>query len=268
MKEKKKLKIVVITQQDQFVLPKNIALLVDSKIIDLRCCVLIADNNSLTNNRLYFVRGFGLVASIKMGLLMINYNLSDLLYKLTKLRCFRNKRSINTLCDEHRIPLLEVDDVNGNDLANRLEEFYPDVIVSFSAPTVFKNRLLNLPKYGCINLHCSLIPKYCGVMPSFWALLDGQSVTGCSVHTMDNRIDNGLLLAQEEVKIGSNDSMYSLIHETKAVGGDLMLSVLLELFEHGSFPDPIMVVESEREYFSWPNALDFKLFRKRGKTLI
>jgi len=264
----KKLKIVVITQHDHFVLPKNIRLLAESKFIDLMCCVLIDGSNTLANKSLYFVRGFGAAASIKMGFKIVNYKLSDFVFKLTKLKYFRNKQSISTLCSANKIPLLKVNDVNADDLGICLEGIAPDVIVSYSAPTVFKDRLLNLPRYGCINLHCSLIPKYCGVMPSFWALLDGQRATGCSVHTMDDRIDNGLLLGQEEVSIEEDDSMYSLIHKTKAAGGKLMLGVLSKLYEHGAFPDSIVVNESEREYFSWPKNPDFKLFRERGKNLI
>lgn len=264
----KKLKIVVVTQHDRFVLPKNIGLLAESNFIDLMCCVLIDGGNTLANKSLYFVRGFGAAASIKMGFKIVNYKLSDFLFKLTNIKYFKDKQSIGTLCSANKIPLFKVSDVNADDLAIYLEGVAPDVIVSYSAPTVFKGRLLNLPRYGCINLHCSLIPKYCGVMPSFWTLLDGRKSTGCSVHTMDDRIDNGLLLGQEELSIEEDDSMYSVIHKTKAVGGELMLGVLSKLYEHGAFPDPLVVNEAEREYFSWPKSADFNLFRERGKKLL
>jgi methionyl-tRNA formyltransferase len=85
---------------------------------------------------------------------------------------------------------------------------------------------------------------------------------------MDDRIDNGLLLGQEELSIEEDDSMYSVIHKTKAVGGELMLGVLSKLYEHGAFPDPLVVNEAEREYFSWPKSADFNLFRERGKKLL
>ena len=101
-----------------------------------------------------------------------------------------------------------------------------DVIVSFSAPVVFRQNLLGLPKYGCINLHCSLLPLYSGIMPSFWVLFYKESYTGATIHMMDTKIDNGDILAQKRVEIYEDDSMFEIIRRTKGVGGRLMVDTL------------------------------------------
>ena len=147
-----------------------------------------------------------------------------------------------------------------------LELLKPDIIVSFSAPLIFKERLLNLAHLGCINLHCSYLPNFAGVMPSFWTLYKKQKTTGVTVHYMDSKIDNGKILGQKEVQISPDETIFSLILKTKEVGGEVMCDVLRNINSGNMVPKDNK--PENGSYFSWPTIEDFKDFKNQGGKLI
>lgn len=264
----KRINIVVITQSDKFVIPRNIKLLIDNEHINLKKCFLIDSPNSLTNKKSYFIKGFGIRQSIKMGLYVFTYHAIDLLNKIFSLPVPPRFISIRNICKSANIKLETIKDVNSEKLLLDLKNLNLDLIVSYSAPTVFKKDLLELPAFGCINLHCSLLPKYSGVMPSFWTLLHNEKLAGCSIHTMDNLIDNGDLLMQKSLPITKADTVFTIIKKTKRMGGELMLETILYLKRYKKLPDKIQIKESERTYYSWPKKGDFKKFKKIKRKLI
>ena len=263
-----KLKIAIITQDDRVAIPRNIALLVDHDLFDVATCILIDSRSSLSHKKWLFVRGFGVLASLKMFVAILQLVVLDFSYRVTGAKALRDYRSIRTLCRESGVELRVTKDINSDLDLERIESLSPDIVVSYSAPVVFRQRLLDLPKFGCINLHCSLIPNFCGVLPSFWSLKYKAEITGCSVHKMDDKIDNGDLLAQQAVAIDQDETMHSLVKRTKHIGGKLTLQVLVELSEKGQLPHALQVDERDRKYYSWPTVTDLREFRAEGGRLI
>ena len=135
----------------------------------------------------------------------------------------------------------------------------------FLLPSIFKTELLSLPKKGCINLHCSLLPKYSGILPSFWTLYNDEKETGATVHYMDDEIDNGDILGQKSVKILKSDTMFDIIKRTKEIGGNLMVDVIYNIMT-----DNITLIKNKvdhEKYHSWPTDLDFKKFAKKRNLI-
>lgn len=264
----KELSIAVITQNDEYVIPKNFKLLCDSHNLKISELLLIRSASSLENNKSLFLRGFGFRQIIKMVVRTIHLKICSALASM--FRCLNKPEWLNLkgLCDLYNIPFETSWDVNCDKVLKRLREKELDLIVSFSAPTVFKGDLLRLPKYGCINLHCSALPSYAGVMPSFWALFNDECEVGVSVHLMDSKIDNGIVLGQEIIDISHIDNMYDVIQTTKLRGGHLMLDVLSSIYKNGALPDPVDTSQNIPSYFSWPTVEDFKNLVKKGKKLI
>ena len=155
----KKLKIAVITQNDEYAIPRNFKLLCESESIKISELIVISSTGSLENKKWLFVSGFGVQQAMKMALRTVYFKLRSLLALIFR---FINKPewlNLKGLCVLYNIPLRAEQDVNSEEVLKRLREKELDVIVSFSAPTIFKTDLLSIPRHGCINLHCSALPS-------------------------------------------------------------------------------------------------------------
>ena len=264
----KSLKIAVITQDDKYAIPRNLKLLCDTDWIDISEVILINAEGSLENKKWLFMKGFGLRQTIRMGLTALIFDFRSFAADSFGLLGKSEWLGLRGLCSLYEIPFGKENDVNDEEFVKRLKRNKLDVVISFSAPTVFKGDLLNSARFGCINLHCSALPSYAGVLPSFWTLLNDEKKVGVSVHLMDSKIDNGAVLEQTMVDISSMDNMFDVIRATKLCGGHAMLNVLGYIQANGKLPNPVDTAHNKHSYFSWPKVEDIKQFVARGKKLI
>jgi len=264
----KRLKIAVITQDDKYVIPRNLKLLCDTDWINISEVILVNAEGSLENKKWLFIKGFGLRQTIKMGLMSLIFNCRSFVADSFGFIDKPEWLNLHGLCSLYDIPFGIENDVNDQMFLKRLKQNKLDVVVSFSAPTVFKDDLLKSARYGCINLHCSALPSYAGVLPSFWTLLNDEKKVGVSVHLMDSMIDNGAVLEQAMVDISSMNNMFDVIRATKLCGGHVMLNVLGYIQANKKLPNPVDTDHNKHSYFSWPKVEDIKKFVARGKRLI
>ncbi len=261
----KKLRVAVLTQEDSFVIPKNIKLLDDMDALEVIAVVKIDTYGALVKKKALFIRGFGLAQVAKMGLVSSfnqALNLLDSLF-FFKLKLLKSLKSVSASCgSEYKV----IRDPNEQSYINWLTKLNVDLVVSFSAPCVFSSELLKLPKFGCINLHCSLLPKYAGLLPSFWTLYEKADTLGATVHKMDDKIDNGTILGQVKIPKPSELSMFNVIRDTKRAGGHLMVSVISDILD-GNVKLRDNHANSD-DYFSWPTIQQIKDFRRKGGRLI
>ncbi len=110
-----------------------------------------------------------------------------------------------------------------------LKELNPEVAVVVAYGLKLPPSFLSAPRLGCLNLHPSLLPKYRGAAPINWALMRGETRTGLSVIRMNNRMDAGDIVLQEEVEIGPEDNAGSLEAKLAELGAALMVRCLEEL---------------------------------------
>lgn len=251
------LKVLVITQNDEFVIPRNVEKIARAECASLQAVIVLDVKGSLANKKSYFARGFGPLQTFKMGMRMITAKLAARMGRGDDLRQVAEKAGaiFQRVEKLHSAPVVEM-----------IRGINPDVIVSFSAPCVFKKEILNIPLKGCINLHCSLLPRYAGLLPSFWVLFHKEKTAGASVHYMDDRIDNGAILAQEEIAVPEGTTMFALIQKTKEAGGDLMVETLKKIQV-----DQVVAMPNRHEegsYFTWPTIQQMREFRKNGGRLI
>ncbi|MBL96685.1 MAG: hypothetical protein CMF52_02625 [Legionellales bacterium] len=264
-KVKEKIRIAVLTQKDSFVIPKNIKLLHAINGVELVAVAQIESKGSVVNKKELFLKGFGVLQTLKMGVFVS----ANFLVNLIDAACFYKlgfMKSIQAVANYFDTEYKVIYDPNCSNCVEWLRGLNIDLIVSYSAPCLFKKHLLELPRHGCINLHCSLLPKYAGLLPSFWALYLQPSPLGATVHRMDDKIDNGALLSQIEVPVPSDPTMFSVIKSTKRAGGLLMVSVINDILT-GSLEEKENLV-SEDDYFSWPSVEQIRDFRANGGRLI
>ncbi len=123
------------------------------------------------------------------------------------------------------IPLLQPPKLNDKHFAQYLSWMKPDIFVVV-AYKILSDRLLSIPKYGAINLHPSLLPKYRGAAPIQWALINGDSQTAVTTISLSKRIDSGKIYLQETVNINNDDNYGTLAKHLSEIGANVVVKTL------------------------------------------
>src|SRR5712671_5952146 len=118
---------------------------------------------------------------------------------------------------------------NNEEFRQQLSELRPDAIIVVGYGRIIPQWMIDLPRFGNLNLHASLLPKYRGAAPVQWAIANGESVTGVTTMKIDAGLDTGDLLLQQELSIASNDTSETLAPKLAAIGAELMVKTLLGL---------------------------------------
>lgn len=134
---------------------------------------------------------------------------------------------IKEIALEHSIPVFQPTKVkNDLELISSLREINPDFIIVVAYGQILPKEILEMPKYGCINLHASLLPKYRGAAPINWSIIDGEAVSGNTTMLMDIGLDTGDMLLKDEVKI-EDDMTFGELHDIlKDRGAKLLLDTI------------------------------------------
>jgi methionyl-tRNA formyltransferase len=173
-------------------------------------------------------------------------------------------KSVKKVLKNHKIPIIILKkSVNHLESLEIIRSYKPDLLISIAGNQIFKQPLINLAPKGCLNLHTALLPKYRGLMPSFWVLKNNEKETGVSVFFVDKGIDSGPILVQKRLAIPENMSQAELIKESKKLGMDA-INESIELLYKGNYqliPNP----DKEKTYYSFPTREDVKDFHKAGK---
>lgn len=145
---------------------------------------------------------------------------------------------VKELAVECGIPVYTPERVKAPEFVNRLREIPCDVIVVVAFGQILSKEILTMPKYGCINVHASLLPRWRGSAPMQWAILSGDKKTGLTTMQMDEGIDTGDMLLRREVDIEPEDTGESLHDKLAALGSGLLLETLEQLQRGKLVPQP------------------------------
>ena len=133
----------------------------------------------------------------------------------------------------HGIPVWQPEKLRGNEeVMSLLRGLAPELIVVVAYGRILPQELLELPKYGCINVHASLLPKYRGAAPIQWSILNGERETGVTTMQMDAGIDTGGMLLQEKMPISEDMTSGELFERLSGMGAET-LSSTITLLEQG-----------------------------------
>ena len=124
---------------------------------------------------------------------------------------------------------------NNTEFIEEIKKLNPDVICVVAYGKILPKEILDIPKYGCINVHGSLLPKYRGAAPIQWAVLNGDKKTGITTMYMDVGMDTGDMILKEEVEIGEDETTGELWDRLSKIGGKLLVETLKQI-EQGIAP--------------------------------
>ena len=113
---------------------------------------------------------------------------------------------------------------------DRILKVKPDIIITCAYGQIIPDELINLPEYGCINVHSSLLPKYRGGAPIHWARINGDDKTGVTIMYMDKDMDTGDIIVTNELKILDEDTTESLFDKLSIMGANLLIETLPSIF--------------------------------------
>jgi methionyl-tRNA formyltransferase len=259
------MRVVFVAPEEPLILPlffdRTLPALGD-QVVAVAVVSPIYKNSGWIQQSRRFVRSFGLRW---FAIEVARYSWNKTLDAVDRLVPLGRARSVRAVTRRHGIRLLRLDDVNAPDFIATLRSMDPDLVISVSCPQIFHRPLLDLPRLGCLNVHSALLPKYRGMLPTFWALLNGESETGVTVHRMEEGIDGGDIILQRRVPIAADETLLSLMRKTKRMAADLVLESIKE-FDAGTV-SPMSNPADEGSYFSFPTRADVDRFRALGRRI-
>lgn len=173
-------------------------------------------------------------------------------------RCY----SVGAVARKYQVALHDCADVNSEEFLKLLRDLGVEFIVSISGTQLYKRKLREQTPWGIVNCHGALLPRYRGLMPSFWTLANGEKVGGVSVHYVDRKLDNGPILVQKSYRIHAHDTLEDVMARSKDLAAEAIIECVRKV-EAGA-PELIANPAGEMTHFSMPTKEDVQRFRAAG----
>lgn len=139
---------------------------------------------------------------------------------------------------QHQIPVLTPVKIKAQEAVEQLKQYPADIFVVAAFGQILSEEILQMPKYGCVNIHASLLPKYRGAAPIQWSIIDGETETGITIMQMDKGLDTGDILFQQKVPITAEDTGESLFDKLAKAGAELIVDALDKIQSRDVHPVP------------------------------
>jgi methionyl-tRNA formyltransferase len=133
---------------------------------------------------------------------------------------------VRILAEANSIPVLQPEKIRTDEFFEEIKSFKPDLICVTAYGKIIPPNILELPKYGCVNVHASLLPKYRGAAPINWAIINGEKTTGITTMLMDEGMDTGDILLKKEIEIGEDDTSIELSEKLSVIGAELLIKTI------------------------------------------
>ncbi len=178
----------------------------------------------------------------------------------------RNCYSVGAVARKYNVPTTSVEDVNAEAFRAHLRDAGVELIVSISGTHFYGRRLRDQTPAGIINCHGALLPRYRGLMPSFWTLANNETKGGVTVHFVDEKLDNGPIVVQRDYRIHPHDTLEAVMARSKDLAAEAIIDAV-RLIETG---DPPLLENdaSQATDFSMPTREDTHRFLATGHRFI
>lgn len=145
---------------------------------------------------------------------------------------------VKQLAAELGLPVIQPERMREPGVWETLQSWQPDLIVVTAFGQILRQNVLDLPRYGCVNVHASLLPRWRGAAPIQAALLNGDAETGNTIMRLDAGVDTGPMLAQERMAILAEDNAATLSERLAEAGADLLVCTLPDYLAGKITPQP------------------------------
>jgi methionyl-tRNA formyltransferase len=259
------MRIALVTQEEPFYLPPALDALCTARQKDIAALIILPSFNEglrATAGRLYEFYG-----PRDFTRLTGRFTWARIADNLNNLATLTRPYSAVDVARRYDIPIYKPGKINATEFVATLrDEIRPDLLVSVAASQVLKQRVLEVPPMGCINLHSAPLPRYQGMMPNFWTMLHNEPEAMVTIHYMVEKLDAGDIIVQLPVPIYPGDSLHNLMVRSKQIGVQAMLEAV-EQIEQGTVQRQPMD-KNRATYFSFPTRIDGQRLRQRGHALL
>jgi methionyl-tRNA formyltransferase len=232
------------------------------EILAVNCCPTMGKRSRFQLLR-EILSLYGLVGFARLACRLVTARLLGFLPRARQASRFY---TLSQLCKSFQVPYQRIENPNSSLFLNKVRNRQPDVIVSVACPYIIKPQLLAVPHLGCINVHHAPLPRYKGMMPTFWQMFHGEKEVGLTVHVMTPKVDEGAALLQESLSIEPGESLDHLIRRAKKHGAHCVANTLRKIDSRCSSPIPLD--HSHETYFTFPTHTEIQEFRRRGLRAI
>jgi len=251
------MRIIVITQNEPFYLAKNLEYLINILPEHSKIVGCIVNDVSPFGKKETFFQKAKKTYKIFGFKFFIYYSFKFIISKFDK------SKQLDYVLKKYNIPKIILNyPINHNESVKTIKKYKLDLLVSILGNQIFKDPIINLAPKGCINLHTALLPKYRGLIPTFWVMKNNEKYTGISVFLVDEGIDSGPIIVQKKIKIG-NRTQEELIQYTKKLGMEAIAEAI-DLIEKNKVK-LINNDDSKKTYYSFPTRKDVEEFLLNGK---
>lgn len=251
------MKIVLITQEDPFYLPEAINEFITKIKLSKKheIATVIVSSASPFGKKEGFIKKLHKTYQV-FGIIFFLYYSCRYIYNKILIR-----KTVSKVVWEHNIPIWRLkDSINNKQSIVRLKNINPDVIVIIAGNQIIKKQILDIPKYGVINAHSSLLPHYKGLMPTFWVMKNNELETGVTVYKLTEGIDDGPIIISKSISIDPKATQADLIVRCKKLANDLLIDALELIIKPEVFRS-----NNGGSYYRFPTKEDVQEFYKLGK---
>lgn len=198
---------------------------------------------------------------------------------------------VKKMCATHGISVIQFEKIRDKNVISKIKNLKPDIIIVAAYGKILPKETIDMPKFGCINIHASLLPKYRGASPIQAVILSGDKKTGVTIMNMAEKMDTGNIIAERDLLVYNNDTSQTLHDKLANLGADLLLDILPKILNRQISPKPqnekqatytkiikkedgkinwqneaIKIDRQVRAYFPWPGTFTF--FKKNSKNIL
>ncbi|AOE50157.1 methionyl-tRNA formyltransferase [Kangiella sediminilitoris] len=250
------MKVIVITQDDPFYLAENLDYLFSNlpKSVEVAGCI-VSNVSPFGKKESFLAKSFKTLRIFGLGF-FVRYAMKYIVARFSK------SKKVGHILQKHEIPRVDLEQsINSQVSLQTIRSYQPDLLISIAGNEIFKKPLIELAPEGCLNLHTALLPKYRGLMPSFWVLKNQEVSTGVSVFFVDEGIDSGPILVQKEILL-EGMTQERLIKVSKKIGMDAIIEAV-EKIQKGDV-STIPNNDVDMSYYRFPTKEDVREFKSIG----
>jgi len=144
---------------------------------------------------------------------------------------------VKVRAQKHDVPVYQPEKI-GKTTIEQIRMLNPDLIIVFAYSQILPKELLDIPKYKCVNIHPSLLPRWRGASPITFAILEGDEKAGVSYMLMDEKLDHGPIIKQFEIQVSDKDDAESLLKNLSKIAADNLAATLIDYIEGHIKPKP------------------------------